>query len=265
MSVSVNTGTYTRTNSFGGGVDTTVPRFHIESIPDPIASAREGRPIFRDRLEIELITPGNPYNIPNEIVNEGHKQRFPREYEAYMKGIEISPDGTPLEQWPLLRPGQVKELKGMDFSTVEQVANMSDHATQRFMGGMRIRDLARAYLDEAAHSAALSKATADNEHKDSQIAELTHKVEELSVLLNMVHEQMQQLRDAPSPIATAVPFMSDPVAMSRPTVSDPRMNVGSSLSGMNEPLSNLPNVESSLSNLPEVRRGPGRPRKEVTA
>lgn len=246
--MSVNNGTFTRTNLFGQGVETLIPRFHVESIPDPIATEREGRPIFRDREEVELISPGNPYNIPNEIVNDGHKQRFPREYDAFRKGIEISPDGTPLEQWSLLRPAQVKELKALDFSTVEQVANMNDHATQRFMGGMRLRALAKAFLDDAAHGAALSQATADNERKDSQIAELSRKVEELSALLNTLHGQMQQLRDAPSPIATALPFMSDPAARSQPFAAGPGMSEG-----------------SSLDNLPEPRRGPGRPRKEAAA
>src|SRR5581483_7129534 len=99
--MTIQNGTFTRTNSFGPGDERILPRFHIESILDPVATEREGRPIFRDREEVELITPGNPYNIPNEIVNDDHRRRWPREYEAFKKGIEISSDGTPLEQWPI--------------------------------------------------------------------------------------------------------------------------------------------------------------------
>lgn len=241
--MSVQNGTFTRTNSFGPGDDRLIPRFHINSIPDPIATEREGRPIFRDREEVELISPGNPYNIPNEIVTDDHRRRWAREYEAFRKGIDISPEGTPLEQWPLLKPSQVKELKALDFATVEQVAGMNDHATQRFMGGMRLRTLAKAFLDEASHTAELSKATADNERKDQRIAELERKVEELSILLNSTHANLQELRNAPSPTATAVPMMFDPAERSKPMAAQE--------SG-----------PSSLGDLPEPRRR-GRPPKEA--
>ena len=231
--------TYTRTNSFGPEHDGIVPRFFIESIPDELATAREGRPIFRDQERVELLTPGNSLNVPVQIVSNEHRTRWPKQYEAFRQGQEMSADGTPLEQWPILKRSQVLELKAMNLMTVEHVRDMNDHATQAFMGGLRLRQLAKSYLDDAEAGAALSKATADNERHLSAISELTRKLEEQGELLNRVHTELQTLRNAPSPIATHVPGMFDPIEQAKQSPE--------------------PAGGSSLDSLPAVRRGPGRP------
>lgn len=214
--MAVQNGAYTRTNSFAPQSDGIMPRFFIESIQDPIASEREGRPIFRDQERVELIIPGNNLNIPVEVVNASHKERWPKAYESFKAGIEMSADGTPLEQWPILRPAQIMELKALNLFTVEHVAEMSDHTIQRIaQGGMRLRELAKAYLDDAAASASLAKATADNERKDARISELEHQLNQMRSLLDTVHSDMQTLKNAPSPIATMIPGMGDPVEQAK--------------------------------------------------
>jgi hypothetical protein len=213
--MAVSNGAYTRTN-LGPEDERLLPRFFTNSVLDPIASERAGRPIFRDREEVELLIPGNPYNIPCYVVTDEHRNRWPKQYEAYRAGKEMATTGTPLEEWSILRRSQVLELKALNIFTVEQAANIDDNACQRIgMGGVRIRELAKAYLDEAAAAAILSKATADSERKDLEIASLNHKVEELSELLNRLHGQMQDLRDAPSALATHIPGMGDPVEMAK--------------------------------------------------
>src|SRR6185312_12614761 len=235
--MTVQNGAFTRTYSFGPGDDKIMPRFFIESVKDELASQREGRPIFKDQERVELIMAGNPYNSPVQIVTDEQRQRWPRQYEAFRAGQDMAVNGTPLEQWPILSRSQVLELKGMNFLTVEQVAEMNDQATQRMMGGMRLRTLAKAYLDEAEAGALLAKTTADNDRKDAQIAELTEKVTQLSELLNRVHGEMLTLKNAPSPIATFVPASADPFAQNLP-----QPQVGSS-------------SLDSLNNLPIRRKG----------
>jgi hypothetical protein len=248
MSVSVANGTYTRTQSFGPESRATrltglIPRFEIKSVTDPSATEVQGRPIFRDIEVVELITPGNPYNIPVETVTDEHRQQWADQYRAFKAGHEMSADGSPLEHWPILfgKKSIIAEFKALNIMTIEHVRDMNDHACQRFMGGMRWRQLAKAYLDDAEASALLSKVTAENERKDAQIAELTHKVEELSVLCNSLHDRMQEARNAHSPIATAIPGLTDPVEQMKgaPAV----------------------NTSSALDDVPVMRRGPGRPRK----
>ena len=197
-------GSYVR----GEGDDSTsvIPRFHMASVQDHIASETAGRPIFREEERVEIILPGNPHTRPVHRVTDEHRQRWPEKYEAFRKGVDMAEDGTPLEEWPRLKRSQVNELKALGFTTVEQVADMNDLAMQRLsLGGRMVRDLAKAYLDESARHALTERLAADNERKDAEIAQLNRKVEEMSTLLQSVHGQLVALQNAPSPLATAVP------------------------------------------------------------
>src|SRR5882672_1558091 len=109
--MSIANGAYTRTNSYGPDMARVMPRFFIDSVEDHVASAREGRPIFRDEERVEIILPGNPQTRPVQIVNETHKQKWPDQYKAFKAGHEVALDGCPLEEWPRLKRSQVLELK----------------------------------------------------------------------------------------------------------------------------------------------------------
>jgi hypothetical protein len=214
--MTVQNGAFTRTNSFGSDGARNYPRFHTAEVQDHVATERQGRPIFRTEERVEIIMPGNPQTRPVARVTQEHIQRWPDEYERFKKGMEIAVDGTPLEQWPLLKRAMVLELKALGFMTVEHVAAMTDLATQKIgMGGMRLRDLAKAFLDDAAANALNVRLDADNRRKDEQIDALTRKVEEQGTLLERVYGELQAMRNAPSPIAAAVPSHADPIAMAR--------------------------------------------------
>ncbi len=233
--MSIQNGAYTRTDGFGQDNGRIIPRFFVESIVDELASQREGRPIFHDQERVELMIPGvSQYNIKVDIVSDDHRRRWPEQYRAFRAGQELALDGTPLEQWPLLKRSHVLELKAMNFSTVEQLAEMDDQATQRIMGGMRIRTLAKAYIDDAAAGALLAKATADNDRKDAQIAELQSKVGELGTLLNQIHGEMQTMKNAPNPIAAYLPGMHDPVEQAKKNPEPSRASSLDSLGAVGE-------------------------------
>lgn len=233
------TGQFTRSMSFMSGArDQVQPRFHMEAIQDNAATAREGRPIFRYEERVQHLIPGSPNQFV-ERVNDEHRQRWPQQYEAFRRGEEMAAEGTPLEHWPILNRAQVMELKALGFSTVEQCAEMSDTAMQRIpIAGQRIRDRARAYLDEAQKAAFVEQLNRDNEALSSRIASLERQNEELSKLLERVSGQLTALRDKPDPIATYV-------------VPETPTSLGGDA------------VPSSLAMLGDApRRGPGRPRKE---
>jgi hypothetical protein len=226
-------GSYTRTN--GGEAGKVYPRFFIDSVQDYVASEREGRPIFKDEERVEVIFPGNQHTKPVWKVTQEHKERWPQEYEAFKSGHEIALNGTPLEQWPILKRAQVMELKAMNFRTVEDVAGMNDHATQRIgMGGVRLRQLAQSYLDEAAAGALLSQTTAANARQEEVIAEQNAKIDNLSKLCERLSAELIQMRNAPSPIATYVPGQHDPAEAARQAA--PREEAaGSSLLDLPQP------------------------------
>ena len=239
---------YTRTMlAPQAGRDSTIPRFHMEPVEDPIASAAAGRPIYREEARVQFIQPGSP-NSPVERLSQEHIDRWPEEYARFQKGQEFAAEGTPIEQWPFLKRNHVMELKSLGIHTVEQCAGLSDIAVQRIgMGGASIRTNAKAYLDDADAMKIVSESLANAERAESKVANLTAQVEQLRGLVERLTAENVSVRDAPLAAETYIPGVNDPIE--RGVQAIPQAAPGA----------------SSLDSLP-VRRGPGRPpRSEATA
>ena len=229
--MSLQNGTFTRTNGFTPEKDGILPRFFVESVENPIATQQQGHPVFFDQERVELLVPGNMLNVPVEIVNDSHRQRWPEAYKRFKDGQEMSADGTPLEMWPILKPAQVRELKAMNLFTIEHVANMSDLVGQRMMAGPKLRNLAKAYLDDAAAQAIVTAATAENEKLKLQVSELTEKVGNLAATCDKLFAELQAQRNAPNPIASYVQGQHDPMEQMRQQQAVPQVQ-GSSLDSL---------------------------------
>lgn len=210
--MSVSNGTYTRTNL--GQADGNYPIFEAVSVQDNVASEREGRAIFRDEERVMIMMPGNPNTRHVARVSEEHRQRWPREYEAFKQGLEISPEGTPIEEWAILGKSQINELKALGFKTVEHVRNMDDLAIQRIgMGGRRLKELAVAFLDDAERMALSTKLSAENERLKEQVDTLARQVMEMGELSKATFAELQTMKNAPSPLLTHIPGLHDPIGM----------------------------------------------------
>lgn len=232
---------YTRTEGRPVVRDTVIPRFHIEAVIDHVATAREGREIYKDEERVQHLVPGSP-NSPVERVRDEHRQRWPEEYAKFKAGMETSLSGVPLEQWAAITKSVVLELKYLGLHTVEQVADMPDQACQRIRtGGQKIRELAKQYLDDAYAQAEAQKLLAIQERQASENADLRNKVAELAALVDSLHSQLQTLHNRPSEIATYVPSQHNPIDQARAMAPQE------------------PPARSALDSLPEVRRRPGRP------
>lgn len=213
--MSIANGAYTRNQSFAPQRDSTVPRFHMATVEDHVATAREGRPIAYDEERVQLIMGGSPHSPVFKVTDE-HRQRWPEQYERFKKGQEMSLDGTPLEMWSILKPANVYELKALNFFTVEQLAEANDVALQKIpMYGQRLRELAKAYLDESSRNALATKLAADNDRKDAEIAALRLQVENMAVAMKDVYGQLKTMQDTPNPLLTVIPGMGDPVEQAK--------------------------------------------------
>lgn len=210
-------GSYDR--NYGAPSTGVYPRFFLDEVQDNVASEQAGRAIFKSEERVEIIMPGNAQTRFVAKVNREHTDRWPKEYAAFKEGIEISPDGTPLEEWPILKRSQVLELKYLGFKTVEQVRAMDDHAIQRVgMGGRNLKNMAIAFLDDAERLAMTARLSAENDRKDEQIAALQRQVTEMGALMEQRFAELQTMKNAPSALATNIPGMSDPVELARQAV-----------------------------------------------
>jgi hypothetical protein len=186
------------------------PRFFMEAVQDELATAQNGRPIFRQEERVELFMAGNPYTMPVMRVTNDERQRWPREYEAFKRGEEAALDGTPIEEWPILNKAQVRELKALEIHTIEDVATLTDLATQRGMGLMGLRTMARAFLDDAVRMAQTQQLTQENDVLKSRVSALENQVKELGEITTRQHAEMMGMKNAPNAVASAIPGLADP-------------------------------------------------------
>lgn len=157
-----------------------------------------GRPIFEDIPHVRIYVPGDKTTVVDVPVTEEHRQRFPVQWEKFLKAQSQSPDGTPLEQWPQLTTSQVQEFKALNLYTVEQLANMSDITLQKFMGGSILQRKARVFLEVAAETAAAQKYATENAELKEQLAGLLATTQRLSAQIEILSQQRNVNSDTPS-------------------------------------------------------------------
>jgi hypothetical protein len=168
-----------------------IPQFFTEAVKLEWKSRQEGRPIFEDREFVRIIIPGDRRSMAVEPVNEGHQQRWPREYEAFRAGKEAPLEGTPLSEWPvsMMSPARVQELAYFNLRTVEQLAAVNDAQLQNLgMGSRELRERARTWLEVAAKGAGpIERLIARNE-------ELTRETDRLLRELKAANAELSALK-----------------------------------------------------------------------
>lgn len=174
-----------------------IPRFRTEAVHQPFKSTQEGRAIFEDREFVDILIPGDRRTVVSEPVNDEHKTRWPKEYEAFRAGKELPLSGTPLANWPnsQMTRSRVEELAYHNIRTVEHLAAVNDINLQNLgMGAREMRAAAQKFLDVAAHGTGpLEKLVTENLHQNDKISVLERQMaemgEKLSQLMEKSHER----------------------------------------------------------------------------
>lgn len=206
-------GSYTR--SFNGATDDRRRvTFMHEAVYNEGASLAAGRPIYRDEERIEIAFPGNALNIWHGRVTDEHRNQYPAEYEAFLKGEEVAINGTPIEQLTVLNKAQVKELKHFDIFTIEDAAALSEQAVQRIgMGGARLREMAKKYLEQASGFAPIAALVAQKEDLEGKLAMQAQTIDEMNRAIIGMQAQLQHYAVGTSPPQMApVPQIQQPNA-----------------------------------------------------
>ena len=122
------------------------PLFRWEAKQNSAKSKVEGRPIFDQVPFVTIMSPGDNKNVIDARVNDEHKTRWPRQWDAFQKGSEQPLNGTPINEWPALNMAQVAELKALNIFSIEQLANLDDRGTQEMTGLVTLKQQAQAHL-----------------------------------------------------------------------------------------------------------------------
>lgn len=182
--------------------------FYEEPEHQEYLSKQVGHPIYAMRIMTRIVMPGNrttvwvhktkgisyqtvvdpqsgEYHTDWEIMDQCENGdppepvKYPNAWNAFLrKGISAN-DGHPIEQWGTVTRSYAESLKANHIHTVEALAGLTDGAAQNIMGGIKYRDLARAYLSEREALSVVSreqeksaKAEEENRHLREQIAAL---------------------------------------------------------------------------------------------
>lgn len=122
------------------------PMFSVEAVRNNHKSERESRPIYDEVEFVRIIMPGDRKTVFFTKVREQDKLRWPREYEAFQKGLSPLEVGTPLTQWPGFPKALAAILLELNVRTIEQLAKLPDTHIDKVMEGHSLRAKAQTYL-----------------------------------------------------------------------------------------------------------------------
>jgi hypothetical protein len=164
--------------------DTVRGIFYMKAVRNNFESNKQGRDIWDEVPYVEIIIPGDKLTEVHERVNEGHKQRWPTSWAAFVANQEAPEEGTPLAEWPVVNRSTVEMLGSVKVRTVEQLAGLSDAQISACipMGGRVLRDKAVAWLKQAEGFAPMAEMQQKHEAAIAEIESLKRQVSQLASL-----------------------------------------------------------------------------------
>jgi hypothetical protein len=151
----------------------------VSGIPQKLVHAGKGRPIYVQQDWVEIRVPGDKDEIRRRAVRASDEHRWPEEWRAYREKRTNPTIGTPLDKLPFLTKAQVMEFQATGIRTAENLRDMPDSVSQKFMGINAVRSRVKAFLDAAEGVAISDKYQAELQTRDEQIAALQKQMQEL--------------------------------------------------------------------------------------
>lgn len=100
------------------------------------------------------------------VVSEWHLKKYPRAWDAFLRGEDLRPDGMLLEDCSEIPKGRIAALKAAAIRTVEELASLPDASLRRIgHDGMVLRDVARGVVEARNSTQTLQARIAELEQK----------------------------------------------------------------------------------------------------
>lgn len=151
-------------------------QFSTEAVQDMEASAKAGKPVFKDQEFITIWIPGDKDNTPKQPVDDRYRALFHTQYQNFKANKGNVDVGTPLSNLPFMSPAQVAELGYYGVKTVEQLVGMADVNGQKVMGFQALKQKAQKYLDAINGAAPAQKLQEELGKRDDEIEALKRLV-----------------------------------------------------------------------------------------
>jgi hypothetical protein len=180
-----------------------IAKFFTRSEQDIGKSKQLGRYVSRKIDMIRIIIPGDKHNIVERRMQERDKEKYAKEWEAYVKMEEFVPEGTLLETWPMVSRAQVEDLKYNNIFTVEQLSELSDENLGKVgLGGRLLREHAKAFIETSRKGAVPAALVAENKALKDQVHLLSAQMDALSKQMELLARKAgEETSSIPSPAA----------------------------------------------------------------
>jgi hypothetical protein len=167
--------------------------FEVRAVEDRAESLTAGHYVAKD-VDYAIITPMGSKDRIERVASEWfdslaqnvQEGRFPMEwlhrfresFAAWKAGQAIPEHGTPIRNWSVPSPAQIRSLTDAGITTVEDLANCNEEGLMRVgMGGRSLRDRARAWLEQSIRVSAPSEQLAALELANKQLTETNDKLQ----------------------------------------------------------------------------------------
>jgi len=157
-------------------------------------SIEQGRPVTVGVDMVGIRQPGER-DEHHGRVTELHKQRFSRQWQAYLEGREHIPDGTPLDVIFPTEPETVENLRTLKVFTVEQLAGLQENAIARLgMGSRNLVTKAQKFMEAATGYQNANRMNKELEDVKAEKALLEQRVAAMERLLSDTDQPTRRAR-----------------------------------------------------------------------
>lgn len=185
-------------------------KFEYRQRPDDAESLKQGRPMFKDVLYIDIKVAGSRTGGACRPARANDLKRFPAHYEAFLKRTEAPTSGTPLAEWALMSRSLVEELAYHNVKTVEQLVEMADVHVSKFQGLNGLKNKAKEWLKQADKVAQINKIDS-LEERLAQVIDRNEQLEsQLQELMAEKNAKVNNLDNTPEPKVEAEPVATKP-------------------------------------------------------
>lgn len=166
--------------------------FEYRPVEDRAASILSGHYVAKDVAFVTITRPGSRDSVERvadewfiQLEADAKNQRIPAHwlegyraiFNAWKKGEELPPNGTPIKTWPALSPAQQKTIISAGILTIEDLASLSDSEISRLgTGGTSLKLKAQSWLDASKDQGKLAERYAALETKFQDLSNLAERL-----------------------------------------------------------------------------------------
>lgn len=168
--------------------------FYKKPVLDVQKSRELGRPWHRSMDYVRIQQPGEKdYNDRPVQELDDAKYRWPRLWDAYQKGQEPAPNGTPVDVLFPQNPEIPANLHTLGVHTIEQLSGLTEHGAQTVgMGSTMWRNKAKEFLAAANGGAGMHRLNAENDRLKNSIEVLSNQNAALKAQLDRLSAIVEQ-------------------------------------------------------------------------